>query len=152
MIEAVIGRKPEYVDSAILRDYQLCIQNLEDISTSGANPREILRKAWGDNFKSYTIRQHKGEMVSGTIFKMTAYERKKLDAWELVPEGWQDSVVVKTEGRNGKTYRARTQRLPKGHNHGYTAMGIEYTPWLMPKRDFVRIASGDAKRYESFLC
>lgn len=151
MIEAVIGRKPEYITPASLHDYQLCIQELDDISAAKGNPREILRRAWGDSFKSYTIRQHKGETVSGSIFKITGYERRMLDAWELVPEGWQDSIAVKVTGRNGKTYRARTQRLPKGHNHSHAATGLKYTSWLMPKKDFMRIAHNDAKRYESYV-
>ncbi|NCU43897.1 hypothetical protein EOL71_02935 [Candidatus Saccharibacteria bacterium] len=151
MIAAVIGRKPKNIGSATLYDYQLCIQGLDDIPTSGANPREILREAWGDTFISYTIRHHKGEKVTGTIFKMTAYERKMLDAWELVPEGWQDSIVVRVKAEDGAIYRARTQCLPNGHNHGYTSIGRDYNPWLMPKQDFVRIANDDIKRYESYV-
>ena len=151
MIESIIGRKPEYIGPAILKNYQLCIQNLDDISTYGANPREILRKAWGDNFKSYTIRQHKNESLSGSIFKITSYERKMLDAWELVPEGWQKSVKIKAVAKDGKTYFARTQCLPMGHDHGYTTSGTNYNPWLMPKKDFMRIAINDSKRYESYV-
>lgn len=151
MIEAVIGRKPEFIGSATLEDYQLCIQDLDDITDKGENPKEILRRAWGDRFKSYTIRKHDGEGIEGSLFKITSYERKMLDAWELVPEGWQKSIVVKIKDSKGKTYRARTQALPDGHNHGHSSIGLRYNPWLMPKKDFVRIASNDSKRYDSYV-
>lgn len=52
---------------------------------------------------------------------------------------------------NGTVVKARTQALPAGQNHGQTAHGIAYHPWLMPKQDFVRIARADAKRYASLL-
>ncbi len=151
MIEAVIGRKPEIVGAAMLENYQLCVQSLEDIPTAGDNPREILRKAWGDDFKSYTIRQHKGVSVHGTLFRIRRRERMMLDIWELVSEGWQDSVVVKVTLPNGKIVRAHTQRLPRGHNHGFASPGMTYKPWLMPKVDFVRIARQDALRYSELL-
>ncbi len=151
MIEAIIGRKPDIVGAATLENYQLCVQSLEDIPTSGDNPREILRKAWGDDFVSYTIRQHKGVSVHGTLFRIRCRERMMLDIWELVREGWQDSVVVKVKLSNGKTVRAHTQRLPRGHNHGYTSQGISYKPWLMPKVDFMRIARQDALRYSELV-
>lgn len=151
MIEAIIGRKPEFIGSTILHDYQLCIQNLEHIPTTGANPREILRRAWGDGFRSFTIRHHEGGEVEGSIFKMTSYERKMLDAWELVSEGWQDSIIVKVSDSSGNSYKARTQALPKGHDHGQSTEGIKYNPWLMPKEDFLRIAGEDNKRYDSYV-
>ncbi len=151
MIEAVIGRKPTIVSEAILPGYQLCIQSLEDIPVSGANPREILQRSWGNDFVSYTIRQNKEEQVKGTLFSMSQRERMMLDIWEMVPEGWQDSVVVRVKLPNGKFVRARTQRLPRGHNHGYSTSGLNYKPWLMPKADFLRIASQDAFSYGELI-
>lgn len=151
MIEAVIGRRPEFIGSATLEDFQLCIQNLDDITDAGENPREILRRAWGDNFRSYTIRHHQNKKVEGSIFMVTSYERKMLDAWELVPEGWQDSIVVMVKDGDGKTYRARTQALPAGHNHGTVAPESKYNPWLMPKEDFIKMATQDSKRYPSYV-
>lgn len=92
MIAAVIGHKPKFVSRAYLYDYRLCIQSLQDIPTHGANPRQILQRAWGNTFRSYTIRHHKDECIHGSVFRLTRYERRMLDTWELVAEGWQDSA------------------------------------------------------------
>ncbi len=150
MIEAVIGRKPTYLGRAMLYNYQLCIQSLKDIPSTGSDPRSILERAWGSDFKSYTIRPHRGEMVRGSLFRVSGYERRLLDKWELVSEGWQDSRRIYVVTQAGKSVRARTQVLPQGHSHGYTTKGLEYTPWLMPKEDFMRIADLNSERPKLF--
>jgi hypothetical protein len=128
MIQAVIGRRPEFVSRTYLHDFQLCIQSLEDIPTHGANPRFILQRSWGDTFRSYTIRHHKGETIHGSVFKITRYERRMLDTWELVSEGWQNSITVSVMLNDGRRLHARTQALPDNQNHGQTAEGIQYHP------------------------
>ena len=40
MIKAVIGRNPEKIGEAILKDHQLSIQSLEDMPTSGHNQEQ----------------------------------------------------------------------------------------------------------------
>ncbi len=151
MLEAIIGRKPEFISNVVMSGYELCVQTLIDIPTSGANPRAILHKAWGDNFKSYAIRESRGQKVAGTLYKITSYERKMVDAWELVPEGWFKSDLVEVTDSNGKKYKARTQVLPASHNTGKPVDGLNYKPWIVPKEDLLRIAKKDSKRYPGYV-
>ncbi|MFZ1258336.1 MAG: gamma-glutamylcyclotransferase family protein [Candidatus Saccharimonas sp.] len=140
MIAAIIGRQPRIVGVAVLEGYQLCIQSLEDITDKRANPRAILERTWGKGFRSYAIRPVLGSKVRGTVFEVTKAERLLIDAWELVPEGWQDSAEVTVVGEDGHVYKAYTQVLAKGQREGDTVNGMMYRSWLMPKEDFVRIA------------
>ena len=151
MLKAVIGRAPIFSGRAILKNYQLCIQSLDDIPTKGDNPKKILENAWGSGFKSYTIRHHNGEQVHGSLFRITRLERRMLDLWELVDEGWQDSIKVRVVLDSGKEVIARTQCLPDGHNHGDAVNGDMYSPWLMSKENFIRIARHDSKTYSDRL-
>lgn len=88
MIKAVTGKQPELVAEGKIVGYQLCVQPLDGIIDKGANPRGLLRKAWGDNFRSYVIIEAKDKSVSGRIYRISKYERLLLDRWELVPQGW----------------------------------------------------------------
>ncbi|NCU37938.1 gamma-glutamylcyclotransferase [Candidatus Saccharibacteria bacterium] len=147
MIQAITGKSPQIVGEATLRGYQLCIQSLKDIPTHGHNPRRLLRKAWGSDFRSYVIRKEKSSSVGGTVFRISRYDRKLLDMWELVPKDWQYSTVVRVTLANGKTIRARTQTLPI-EQQCKKVTSVSYASWLMPEEDFVDIASRSAVRYK----
>ena len=151
MFEAIIGRKPELISKLILNDYELCIQTLQDVPTAEPNPRAILQRAWGENFKSYAIRKRQGKSVSGALYKITSYERKMVDAWELVPEGWFVSKVVSIQNSEGREFKAHTQVLPPSHDSGKAVDGINYEPWIVPKEQLLRIARTDSKRYPSYV-
>lgn len=140
MISAIIGEDPEWLTNATLNDYQLCIQTLDDIPNSGANPRAILEKAWGNKFRSYAIRKHKGEKVEGSVFRLNSSQRKLIDDWELVSEGWQESVIVTVVGNDGRKYTAHTQSLRQGNNHGEGQISSSYKLWLMPRVRLLALA------------
>lgn len=151
MVASVIGRVPDAICKAVLRDYQLCVQTLKDVPDNGDSPRAILRKVWGEDFKSYVIQQSKGHKLEGSLYRMTAKEIKMLDIWELVIEGWQEPVMVEVVDEQGKVFKAHTQAIPKDQSYSYAAEGFGYNPWIMPKQDLIRVARNDAKRYPNLL-
>ena len=140
MIFAVSGERPQIVGKAILPDYELRVQTLAEITTAGANPQQLLRKAWGNSFKSYVIMPRTGATVEGVLFKLSLKARNKMDNWELVQLGWYDKkfVKVKVIGSN-KTVRAETQVLGQGQSAKITVKPGNRS-WLMPKHRFLTIA------------
>ena len=140
MISAITGHKPKIIGKAVLHDYELRIQELSEITTKGINVREMLRKNWGDSFKSYVIVPKKGAMISGVLFRLSIIDRNLVDEWELVQLGWYERIFVTVELiKTRKKYRAETQILsPK--QTAKTVAKPGYRSWLMPKRMFLEIA------------
>jgi hypothetical protein len=140
MLRAIMGESPEYVGEAVLRDYELRIQNLEEVTAEEANPREILRRTWGDSFRSYVIVPRKGAQVHGAVFRITIKDRHKIDEWELVREGWYRRAFIKVQLQgSGKKLRAETQVLNAGQ-HAKATAGSHARHWLMPKTRLLSIA------------
>ena len=141
MISAITGHKPKIIGKAVLHDYELRIQKLSEITTKGVNVQEMLRKNWGDSFKSYVIVAKKGAHVSGTLFKLSIIDRHLVDEWELVQLGWYKRIFVNVElSETGKTFRAETQLL-NTDQHAKEIAKPGRRSWLMPKKMFLGIAT-----------
>ncbi len=142
MLKAITGRDPEVFGRAVLKDYELRIQKLDEITNKGENPREILRKSWGDKFVSYVIVPKKGSEVEGTLFHLPIHDRNLVDGWELVKQGWYRRQFVKVLAEDGKHYHAETQVLRRGQKAELKAKP-SFKSWLLPKTKFLRIAEKD---------
>ncbi len=65
MITAVTGKRPKAIGSATLNNYELRIQDISEVTTSGENPQRILLNAYGKTFKSYVIVPTPDKAVGG---------------------------------------------------------------------------------------
>lgn len=140
MLLAVTGEKPKFIGNAVLSGYELRVQQLSEITTAGENPREILRKVWGDNFKSYTLIEKQGSQVSGVLLKLSIKARHKFDKWELVDMGWYKKVFVEVELiDSGRRYKAETQVL-NPDQHARQTVPSAHRIWLMPRKKFLKQA------------
>ena len=143
MIRAITGRTPKVIGPALLRGYELRVQDLSEVTAKGTNPQKTLRDSWGDNFVSYVIVPREGSVVSGTLFRMRLSDRHAVDRWELVHMGWYDRAFVDVECMNGKKIHAETQVLAKGQRAAKGVDGLEYSSWVMPKRALLAMAESD---------
>lgn len=143
MITAITSNLPELIGMAILQDYQLCIQDLSEITEAAGNPKARLTASWGTTFKSYVIVPKQGSRVSGAVFRMPLHERHMVDAWELVQAGWYDRAVVMVTLDSGKTIRAETQVLAAGQEASLVVNGLDYRSWVMPKERLLYEAMND---------
>jgi hypothetical protein len=141
MIRAITGRKPRVIGQALLYDYELRVQGLDEVTARGLNPQKILRNAWGDSFRSYVIVPSPGAVVSGTLFKISLHNRHLVDEWELIELGWYDKAFISVKTVNsGREYQAETQVLGSGQHASRQADGLLYKSWLQPKQRFISIA------------
>jgi hypothetical protein len=146
MIFAVTGERPKVIGNAILDGYELHIQRLPEVASIGDNPREILQKAWGDEFKSYVLVEKDGSQVAGVLFRLSIRARHRLDTWELVELGWYKKVFVRVELiDNGRQYIAETQVL-RSNQHARQVAPSAHKFWLMPKSKFLKLAQIERDR------
>jgi hypothetical protein len=147
MIPAVAGERPSVIGAATLDGYELRIQALSEITSKGANPQDVLRKTWGGSFQSYVLVKKPGSQVRGVLLRLSVKARHALDSWELVESGWckRAYVMVRLDS-NGRLYRAETQVLADGQEAGQTVSPI-HGFWLMPKRQFIRLARAARGRH-----
>lgn len=100
MMEAIIGRRPDGL-SARLPDYELWIQSWEEIPVP---IREILKKHWDTNFKTYAIRPAKGKAVAGRVWFLNSDELRLMNNWEF----WYKPITVQVQLEDGGVYQAET--------------------------------------------
>ncbi len=98
MIEAIVGRRPES-EKAVLKDFELCIQNWEEIPEKA---KEDLKKVWNKKFRSYVIKPSKGKEVAGTLWNITEQEHKHIAKWEM-HNMWYEPVKIKVNGKKAIT-------------------------------------------------
>jgi len=141
LLHAITGRRPKVIGTALLQNYELRIQELAEVTTKGLNPQEILRKAWGNDFKSYVIVAKAGAEVRGTLYRLSLHDKHLIDVWELVDAGWYEKAFVNV-GLVGtpKVYQTETQVLAPKQSATISTDGATYTPWLMPKERLLFVA------------
>jgi hypothetical protein len=138
-IHAITGRKPRVVGPAILKDYELRVQSLEEAHD---RLRPIFKNAWGESFRSYVVVPEAGGTVKGTLYKVSLHDRHLIDEWELTELGWCEKIFIRVTLESSlKVYDAETQRLGAGQKATIVANGTDYSPWLQSKKKFVQIAT-----------
>ena len=160
MIAAIVGKHPDQLIGrpAVLQDYQLGIQGLEQIPDTvlaGApdpvSPRQLLRNGWGDSFESYVIEYRPGSKVSGTIWELTTEERERVRDWELLDYGWYEDCEGKATSEDGYEIDVVTEKIRDDQVIGREVDGMNYETWLADPEKFEAIADRVRLEYDKRL-
>lgn len=134
MINAITGRVLSG-QKAHITGFELCVQKLENVPEI---PRKILKRAWGDSFESYVIKEGLGR-VYGTLWEMTTIDRDHISKWELIPEGWYTPVNVEAILEDGSKVRSATEMIVD-QTVNRVVDGKNYKTYLMDKRKMIASA------------
>lgn len=150
MIAAILG-KPESElvgHPALLDGHELGVQTLAQIpddiahsAPSPTSPRALLKKAWGDDFSSYVIRQNPHAKVGGTVWELTQDEREKIRDWELIDFGWYEDCTAQAVTTDGQTVDVVTERIGSEQPVDHIVDGLDYPTWLNEPHTFIEIAT-----------
>lgn len=116
VMERIVGGKVRELGHVAVDDVILVEQRLGDVTDEGEpSPREILSGVVDkDTFTSLgaTAEYEDPERgVGGTLFALTPDQKARLDAYELVPEGWFERKEVEVIHPDGTKGRAETHVL-----------------------------------------
>jgi hypothetical protein len=117
----ILGHDPLGGKSAILSNSTLAIQTLDQIPDE---PRQVLEKVWGEKFRSYTVKDGKGEVV-GVVWQLDEHDLDLLKKWEYIGE-WRQLAEVKVKTADGKEVKALTDRAPEGSLTKEVVDGLNY--------------------------
>jgi len=120
-LQDIFGHEPDGGISAILSNSILAVQTLDQIPEE---PRRILEKVWGEKFRSYTVKDGKGEVV-GTIWEIDENDLRELERWEYIGD-WRELKEVTVKTADGTEVRALTDRAPEGSLTKETVDGLNY--------------------------
>ncbi|MDQ5943649.1 MAG: Gamma-glutamylcyclotransferase [Patescibacteria group bacterium] len=160
MIAAITGKSAEELigHPAVLQDYQLGIQGLEQIpdtilpgSFAKVSPREILRRGWGDNFESYVVEYRPGKKVTGTIWELSPEDRERVRDWELLDYGWYEDCEGKAVTEDGTEIDIVTERIREDQEIGREVNGMDYETWLADPERFEEVADRVRHEYDERL-
>ena len=120
-LREILGHEPGGGDSAILNNAILTVQTLDQIPDE---PRRILEKVWGEKFRSYTIKDGKGETV-GTLWEIDENDLELLKKWEYIGD-WREFQEVTVKTADGTEVKALTDRAPEGSLTKKVVDGLNY--------------------------
>lgn len=153
MMEAITGNVNLVGEPAILNDWELGVQRLNQIPDTvfptapvPISPRAEIAKHWGEDFETYVIRPAQGKKVHGTLWKLIPEQRELVRDWEMVDFGWYKDAMVKVETPDG-LLEVQTEVLGDGQEIDRVVEGKDYPPFLNDLADFVRIAEKSRKEY-----
>lgn len=119
-LKALMGRKKLLYEDAVLPDYELCIQTVNDVSDvvpegspSKDSPREIMKKFFRPDYELFTIRKKKGANVPGKIWYISPEELEYLREWEMIDYGMSDDIYTKVVTEDGDMVSVYTYGLVK---------------------------------------
>ena len=104
LFEEILGHPLHDGYGAILHNYQLAYQTLNDIPEV---PRAILQKSWGEHFRCYTIVPGIN-IVAGVIWELTDADLLRLKKWEF-DTVWKEFIPVEVTIHSGKKINAITE-------------------------------------------
>jgi hypothetical protein len=116
VMERIVGGNVKKLGHVAIDDVILVEQRLSDVSDEGEpSPRDILAGVVDkDTFSSLGAVPEDEDPergVGGTLFALTPEQKAKLDAYELVPEGWFERKEVEVIHPDGTKGRAETHVL-----------------------------------------
>lgn len=146
MMAAIIGRQPNG-EPATLRDYHMTIQRGLAIPE---NVRHILASNWTASevkgFETYAIAPKAGELVVGTVWKLTPDERELVDNWELNDGLWYRKMDVTVQAATGDVM-ATTETITSGTLPDARRTHPDLPLYLMDKRRMLEIAVKVRRNY-----
>lgn len=109
-VAQILGHTPEGGYGAVLEGYVLGIQSLEQIPNQA---QDILKKAWGDNFRCYTLKPGKG-VIAGVIWEIDEKDLEIIKEWEFVGV-WREFITAPVKLKDGRVItNAITEKAPDG--------------------------------------
>lgn len=91
-IQKILGKIPAGGNGAVLANYALCYQRLNQIPEPA---KGLLNDVWGEYFKSYTIVPGNG-IVAGVIWEIEESDLELIKEWEFVGT-WREIISIKVE-------------------------------------------------------
>lgn len=128
ILAEIIHHEPDGGSSAILENYNLCVQTLDLIPNF---PRDILQKVWGQNFRSYTLKKGNG-IVSGIVWKLSEEDLTKISRWDFIPE-WKEIIKVQVKTFSEKIIESVTTKVYDNQSFYALIDGINYENNLNPQ-------------------
>jgi len=154
MMEWITGNANLEGKSAVLKDFQLCIQRLDQVpdivtesSPAPISPRKILENNWGKDFKSYIIKPSTGKEVHGMLWELSALERELVREWELVEYGWYVDIKSEVTIEGSTVLDIETEGLRKGQEVDSEINEKDYETWLNNPETFKRVAEKSRSNY-----
>ncbi len=120
-LRQILGKEPQAGFGAIAEGFDLAIQTLDQIPKRA---QDILRQAWGNEFKAYTLVPGKG-MVTGVVWNLDEEDFKMLYAFEFI-DLWSKFEVIKVKKFNGKLLEVITTRVLDNAPIAEICDGINY--------------------------
>jgi len=148
MMAAMIGRKNIIGEPGRLIGYELCIQKVEHIpgeiiasAPAPLSPREIVTKAFDENFELYIIKPNANAETYGTIWQMTPEEYELVREWELLEFGMQEDIKAMAMDSKGNIINVVTHgSLSTATPIDRCIVGETYEDYIVPKKDILQVA------------
>ncbi len=152
MMEAITGNGNLAGRKAVLKDFQICIQRLDQVPPKA---QKILRKAgWTDEtFSTYTIRPDEGNedsLVHGMIWELTEHERNLVRNWELVGLWYKETncqVMADQIIGEWSLIDVITEQLGDGQKIKEVADGTNYKTFLNDREVMFGVAREARRQY-----
>jgi len=141
MMQHMVGRKDLTGEPGVLLDYELAIQNFNQIrgeikngSPAPVSPRQIIEEGFDNTFELFVARPKKGAKCHGTIWHLTPHEFELTREWELVDFGMYEDAKGLAVNEAGDEFPIVTQALiNKPDDIDRVVEGADYEPYLVPK-------------------
>ena len=127
-MEDISGSSMKDGRGAVLQDYALCYQVLEQVPEP---PREILRKVWGDTFRCYTIRPFPKALVAGVVWELTPHQFHRIKEWEY-DGSWKNIIQTDVLLFNGELLSVWTDMVIQSIPISDAVDGLYYQNNLNP--------------------
>jgi len=122
-LKEILGKDLKEGEGATIEGFNLAVQSLKNIPEE---PRNILRKVWGDSFQAYTIRKGRG-IVAGKVWMLEEEDLERIKQWEFVgKDGWRELVAVNITTAGGETITAITEKSRDQYEVDRFVDGINY--------------------------
>ena len=153
MMAYILGRPETDLlgEKAVLPGYSLGIQHLEQTPDKpspklpkSTSVQDLLRKNWGDNFRSYALFPNPLGKVSGMLWSLNSKDLGLIRHWELVNYGWYEEIKVSVKTQDGKKHQATTVRIQKGQDLEQIIDDDQYRAWLQ-EQELYKIATSKSR-------
>ena len=144
VISAITGNENLVGVQAILRDFSLAVQRLDQIPEG---VQKILRGVWNEGFTSYVIIPKRGSQIDGIVWELTPKERELVKDFELIDLGWTEETTGEAIFENGMGVMVVTERVAGGQMLDHEVDGSNYPPYLNNREDVLRIAEQSRLEY-----
>lgn len=141
-LEQIIARRLSGGEGAILSDYSLCFQSVDQIPSPA---RELMMRIWGKTFRCYSILPQPRHLTAGVIWVLRPDELELIKTWEFVGV-WKELIQVTVTTAKGLVVNAWTEKVLPGQRVTWYVDGLSYENNL--NREKVRVDDEEEYRIE----